>query len=154
MFGPALHTSELLIHNSSDLIPRGTQCVWRAKGSKGPLLEAVDTNNGWKDTPSTRRHGMVFQQGKRTKKLRPPKVGVCGGLSGICDVRSSHTVRIRSGSLLLDPDSATLRSRPEACMLCFLGWPCNTNGAGFLRQPNCTGMQQPSDQTVKSKMLA
>lgn len=60
VFGPALHTSELLIHNSLDLIPRGTQCVRRAKGSKGPLLEAVDTNNGWKDTPSTRRHGMVF----------------------------------------------------------------------------------------------
>lgn len=95
-----------------------------------------------------------LEQGKRTKKLRPPKVGVCGGLSGICDVRSSHTVRIRSGSLLLDPDSATLRSRPEACMRCFLGWPCNTNGAGFLRQPNCTGKQQSSDQTVKSKMLA
>ena len=154
MFGPALHTSELLIHNSLDLIPRGTQCVRRAKGSKGPLLEAVDTNNGWKDTPSTRCHGMVFGTRQANQKAEAAQSRGLRGLSGICDVRSSHTVRIRSGSLLLDPDSATLRSRPEACMLCFLGWPCNTNGPGFLRQPNCTGMHQPSDQTVKSKMLA
>ena len=143
-------------HNSLDLIPRGTQCVWRAKGSKGSLLEAVGTNNGWKDTPSTRRHGMVIGTRQGNQKAEAAQnAGLRGSVQHL-SVMSDRIIQFGSDQKasywILIPQLCVLVAKHACCVLS--EGPAIQTARAFFANQNCTGMEQPSGQTVKSKMLA